>query len=558
MTTSYKGRTILMETLIAEGVEYVFGNPGTTELPLVDSLLEYPQIQYILTLQEAVAVTMADAYAQLSGKVGVANLHVGPGLGNGIGSIYNAWEGGTPLVVTAGQQDNRMRLREPLLGHDLVAMAAPVTKWAVEAQNAAELALVLNRAFKVARDQPTGPVFVSLPLNVMEEETTHGPLPPSNTFQQALPDPDGVAEAAALLLRAEKPLIICGDDVARGGAVDALVTLAEMTGANVFNVVLPSRINFPIGHPHYRDRGAGDQALLRRMVGDADTILLAGGQFFEEVWYVDESPFPEDAALIQIDPAPPNLGRNYPVHVGLVGDVKKTLQALQEQISQRAGDAFREGVRVRCEALAAMKAEENARQVERAEKARGQSPMSTAVLMEALKASLPPDVAVVGEPITAGADLTRTLQFQGPKDYLASRGGGIGQALPGGVGMKLAQPDRPVLAVSGDGSSLYTIQALWSAAHHMIPVVFLILNNATYRILKLNMNRYRSFAGLGGERPYVHLDLNEPDMDFVRIAQGFGVEAERVETPEAVMAAVKKAFDAGRPFLLDAVVDGSV
>ncbi len=558
MDPTYKGRRILMETLLAEGVEYVFGNPGTTELPLVDSLTDYPAIQYILALQEAVAVTMADAYAQMSGKVGVVNLHVGPGLGNGIGSIYGAWEGGTPLVVTAGQQDTRMRLREPLLGHDLVAMAAPVTKWSVEANNAGELALVLHRAFKTAREAPTGPVFVALPINVMEEETAHGPLAPSRLFPRLAPDAGGLREAAELLLRARHPLVVCGDRVARCDAVNELVALVELVGADVYNEVLPSRINFPIGHPQYRDRGAGDQAQLRKMFGKADTILLVGGDFFEEVWYLDEPPFPEDAALIQIDPFPGKLGHNYPVDCGLLGDPKLALQGLTDEIGGRADDAFHEAAAARRERFAGVKAEENARQQARADKHRNQRPMSPARLMEALSAAAPPDVAVVGEAITSSADLTRSFQFAGPQDYLASRGGGIGQALPSGIGMKLAQPDRPVLAISGDGSSLYTIQALWSAAHHKLPVVFVILNNRTYRILKINMNRYRSIAGLGGERPYRHLDLTEPEMDYVSIAHGFGLEAAKIEAPEDIGPAVNKAFASETPWLLDILVDGSV
>ena len=188
---TWTGREIVMETLVAEGVEYLFGNPGTTELPLMDALEDYPSVRYILALQEAIAVSMADAWAQATGRVGVANLHVGPGLGNGMGSIYNAWEGRTPLVVTAGQQDTRFRLREPVLWHDLVAMAAPVTKWSAQAESAGELPELLHRAFKIAQDPPTGPVFVALPFNVMNERTSHGPIPPSRIWRRAAPDPTG-------------------------------------------------------------------------------------------------------------------------------------------------------------------------------------------------------------------------------------------------------------------------------------------------------------------------------------------------------------------------------
>ncbi len=558
MAQTYKGKQILMETLRAEGVKYIFGNPGTTEGPLLDSLLDYPDIEYILALHESVAVTMADAHAQLTGQVAFANVHVGPGLGNALGSLYNAWEGGTPLVLTAGQQDNRMRLREPLLGHDLVAMAAPLTKWSVEANNADELAHLLNRAFKVARETPSGPVFVSLPINVMEEETAHGPMTPAHIFSRTAPDPAGLEEAAQLLLNAKHPLIFCGDKVARCGAVEALVALAETLGANVYNQTLPARVNFPTGHALYRDRGANDQASLRAMSGDADAVLLVGGEFFEETWYADTSPFPEDAVLIQIEPSPRNMARNYPVHCGLLGDPLLALQALHAALEAGASAAFKSAAAARREQAVALKTEEMEKMKARAAQTWDASPMAVPRLMAELREALPPDIAISGEAITATADLTRTIHFAGPGDYLASRGGGIGQAMPSAIGMKLAQPERPVLAITGDGSSLYTIQALWSAAHHKIPVVFLILNNRVYRILKLNMNRYRSIWGIGGERAYPHMDLTDPGMDFVALAAGFGMEGRKVTRPEEVGPAVREAFASGQPWLLDVVVEGRV
>src|SRR5512134_2633880 len=174
-----RGRQVLMETLVGQGVEYVFGNPGTTESPIIDSLEGYPQIRYILTLHEGVALGAASYYAQASRRTGVVNLHVAPGLGNALGMLYNALKAGAPLLVTAGQQDTRMRLRAPLLGHDRAAMAAPVTKWSVQAERADELGPLLHRALKVAHDPPSGPVFVALPIDVMEQDTDQGAVPPS-------------------------------------------------------------------------------------------------------------------------------------------------------------------------------------------------------------------------------------------------------------------------------------------------------------------------------------------------------------------------------------------
>ena len=557
---SWSGREIVLETLVAEGVEYLFGNPGTTELPLIDALEDYPSIRYILALQEAIAVSMADAFAQASARVGVANLHVGPGLGNGMGSLYNAWEGRTPLVVTAGQQDTRFRLREPVLWHDLVAMADPVTKWSVQAESAGELPELLHRAFKIAQDPPTGPVFVALPFNVMNERTPRAPIPPSRIWRRAGPDPEGVAVAAGLVLDAERPVVFAGDRVAQSGAADELVALAERIGADVYGDVLPVQVNVPAGHPCVRARGFGDHAQVRAAVGDADLVLLVGGEFFEEVWYVEDAPFPDGAPVVQIDPSARNLGRNHRLDCGLFADPKLALAALLDAVEQGTDTAYREGAAARMRDIRARKERETAARSARVERSpSGNRPMSAARAMHELAKAAPAGVAVAREAITADSDLARSFEFGAPGDAIGSRGGGIGQGLPTGIGLKLASPERPVLCVSGDGSALYTIQTLWTAAHHRVPVVFVILNNRVYRILKYNMNRFRAVAGVEGRGgSYRHLDLTDPDIDYVAVARGLGVEGRRVSEPGEVGDAVSEAFASGAPRLVELVVDGTV
>ena len=554
---SYTGKQIFMDTLMAEGVRYIFGNPGTTELPVIDSLHDYPDIDYVLCLQEAVAVSMADAYALATDTVGVVNLHVAPGLGNGLGSVYNAWEGGTPLLVTAGQQDSRLRLREPMLGHDLVAMAAPLTKWSVEAHNADELPLILNRAFKTAREAPSGPVFVSLPLDVMEQRTEHPPMPPSRLFPRTRADSGGIAEAAEMLRAARETVIVCGDGVARGDAVDELVALAEATGAAVYADVLPARLNFPNQHPHFRDRMARDQSAIRARMGGAEVILLVGGQFFEEVWFVDTPPFPEHARIIQLEASGASIGRNYRVDCGLVGDLKLTLSALARQLDANGEDAGEREAAIRARREEHVRSKEARRERQRAKAASrgGNLPMSTATLMAELAKVLPEDTAVTSEAITGSPDVLHTLDFRDRNALLGPRGGGIGQGLPSAIALKLAQPARPVLAISGDGSALYTIQALWTAAHRRLDMVFLILNNGTYRVLKINMDHYRHMSGIARDRGYPYLDLDDPRVDFVSAAAGFRVPGQRVEKVEEVIPAVEAAFAAGGPYLLDVLVD---
>ena len=553
-----RGRQILMESLIAQGVSYIFGNPGTTESPIIDSLLDYPQVSYIEALHEGVAVGAASYYAQASGKTGFVNVHVAPGLGNSIGMMYNALKASAPVVVTAGQQDTRMRLRDPLLGHDLVAMAAPVTKWSVQAERADELSLLLHRAFKVANDPPAGPVFVALPIDVMEQESENEPVAPGTLHRAGPAAPAGVAEAAALLAGAQSPVIVVGDEVARFGAGAEIVALAEALGAAMWTEGIRMHASVPSSHPNFRLALGFDALSIRKALEGADVLLLVGGPFFEEVWFSPGSPFPTGAAVIQVETSSPRLAYNYGVKVGLIGDPKATLAALLVDVNGKASAGYREAAARRNEALKSLKDGDAAAQRARAQKRWDNTPISMPRLMADIASALPADAIVVDEAITAGPDLARTLSFSKRGDYFGARGGGIGQALPGALGVKVACPDRPVVAISGDGSSMYSIQALWTAAHHDLPIVFVILNNGEYRILKHNMDVYRQRFGAKPDRPYLHMDLGKPRLGFLDLARGLGVSAERITTPGDLTGALSRAIAAKRPHLIEVVIEGKV
>jgi benzoylformate decarboxylase len=557
-TSTYKGRQVFMETLRAHGVEYIFGNPGTTEMPILDSLLEYPDLRYIMTLQESIAVGAAHYYAQASGKTGVVSLHVAPGLGNGLGMLYNAYEANSPMLVTAGQQDRRMRLREPLLGHDLVAMAAPVVKWSVEVESADEMAPILHRALKIAHDPPEGPVFVALPIDVLEQDTTAGPVAASPLYRRAAPDREGIERAATLVASARRPVIVVGDGIARSGAQDELVALAELLGAPVYYEGLYHQVDFPTDHPSCSLRLPFDHAAIRSTLGDADVVLLAGGSFFEEVWFDHGSPFPDGARVLQIEASPAKLAHNFPLELGIVGDPRESLRALRERVGSTVDGNYRAAAGERNAALRIAQERELAGQASRAKAKWDDHPIAAARLMAEIRDAMPARTVVVNEAITLTPDVMRTLSFRRAGDYYGTRGGGIGQAVPGAVGVKLAHPDRPVLAISGDGSALYTIQALWTSAHHDLPMVWVILHNRSYRILKFNLDNYQRRFGLPGDRPYPHMDLTEPEIDFVAIARGFGVAGEQVSRPDEIRPALERAFQSGKPYLLDVLVDGRV
>lgn len=549
-----RGTRVFMESLIGHGVEYIFGNPGTTESPILDALLDYPDLRYIVALHEGVALGAASYYAQTSGKTAVVNLHVAPGLGNALGMLYNAFKARSPLVVTAGQQDTRLRLRGPVLGHDLVAMTAPLTKWSVQVERADEFALIMHRALKIASDPPTGPVFVALPIDVLEQETDVEPFPPGRLYREPGPDPAGIQAATDLLIGCQRPAIVFGDEAT--SAATELAALADQLGAAVWCEGIHAHQALPSAHPNFRLGLPFDAVAIRKALDGVDVVLLIGGPFFEEVWYAPGSPLPAGAAAIHVESSAERLALNIAVSVGLVSHPRAALSALRESVERAAGPAFREAAARRNNALRALKAQGAEAQRVRAAKRWDHSPISVPRLMAEIESALPPDAIVVDEAITAGLDLARTIQFERPGDYVGARGGGIGQALPGALGVKLAHPNRPVLAVSGDGSAMYGIQSLWTAAHHDLEVVFLILNNREYRILKHNMDTYRQRFGAKPDRGYPNMDLVTPDLGFVDIARGMGVEGTRVTMPGALRPALDKALAARRPFLLDVAIEG--
>ena len=566
----FLGRELFFKALHRQGVEVVFGNPGTTELPLIEELTRHTGIKYQMALHEAVAVNAADGYAQATGKVGVVNLHVAPGLGNGLGMVYNAWEGRTPLLVTAGQADTRMRLREPFLGHDLVAMAAPVTKWSVQAQSPEEIPLIVERAFQIALTPPMGPVFVALPINVMEASAPWPAMPEAAAMHRhtrLAPAEQGLHTAAQWLLEAQHPVILCGDGVGFGGAVPQLVSLAETLQAQVWDEWFATHLNFPWHHPlHVGDLPDRIGGIAQKLAhANTDLVLAVGGEFFEESWFDEGSPFPPGCRVIQLDPAPSQLGRHWPVHLALQGDIALGLADLQHHLVQlvqaqqrnapQKAQHWAKTLEQRQQAAEKQFHQRRQAQQEREQALWANQPISTARLMAELAQALPTNAVLVEESITADMDLHRSIPMQQPGSYFAARGGGIGQAFPTALGVRLAKPGRPLVTVSGDGSAQYTIQSLWTAAHERLPILFIVLHNRAYQVLKINQQNYQRAYAVKDPQAVPMLDLTGPDPDFVHLAAGYGVAAKSVKLPEEVAPALKEALEqvqrTQQPFLLD-------
>lgn len=541
-----KGSEVLLELLSTEGVRYVFGNPGTTELPLIAALSRPGVPGYVLGLQESVVVGMADGYAQATRRPAMVNLHAMAGLGNAVGNLTNARVQGTPLVITAGQADQRHLVSDPLLAGDLTGLAAPIAKWTHEVRRVEDLGVIMRRAFGDAAAAPSGPVFVSLPVDVLDADDPRDEVlrvPPVSTLHRS-PRAAAVDELASLLLDTEpsRLAVVAGDDVATEGAVEELVRVAEALGVRVHGSSLHAGTVFPTGHPLWAGQLGLSAGEIRETLEAYDRVLVLGGRAFMAYNYTPGPLAPPSVELLQIALDPHQLGRVSPVRLGLAGHLRSTLDELGKVLSERAEPG---PAKAALAALAAVR--ERAVEQEEAEalRAYGRSPTAPVAAIHALLRGLPADIAVIDESMTCD-DHVRALHRVGkPGRYFAARGGGLGWGMPAALGVSLGYEREPVLCVVGDGSAMYSPQALWTAAHEGLPVLFAVVNNGEYRMLKNNLRRHHS-----GDA-FVGMDLDRPAVDFVALARSMGVPAQRVESAADIAGAAEAAWKTGRPYLLD-------
>jgi len=542
---------VLLEVLRSEGVRHVFGNPGSTELPLIDALAEAHDLHYVLGLQEATVVGMADGYAQATGRPAFVNLHTSAGLGNAVGNLTNALSNRTPLVVTAGQQDYRHIVTDPLLSGPLVDLARGAVKDANEVRTAAELGTVLRRSFHDAGIPPAGPVFTSLPMDLLDEEVEHGAPAPSRRREAALAE--GLEELADLLCSPPvgRVAVVLGDAVAAGGAVPAAVALAEALGAPVHGAPLHGRGVFPPAHPLFRGMLNPAAAAIRSTLEAYDRVLLVGEQAFMVYPYTPGPAVPPGVELLHLSPDPAQLGRTWPVRLGLAGDPRRSLEALLPLVVARTdADAVRDAL---AEAAERRRAEID--DLEESARGRyGSSPMHPMAAAHALVRALPEGTAVVDEAITTGVYVRGFHHWREPGRYFFCTGGGLGWGMPAACGVSLGRDRSPVLCVVGDGSALYSPQALWTAAAEDLPVVFAVVNNLQYKILKGYLVGRGGPAAATGN--LVGMDLAEPPVDHVGLARSLGVDATRIDHTGDVADAVQAALAGGRPHLLELPITG--
>jgi benzoylformate decarboxylase len=547
--TRITGRRAFLQLLVDEGVSHLFGNPGTTELPIMEVVPDFPQLKFVLGLQESVVMAMADGYCRASGRLAAANVHVMPGLGNAMGALYNAKFSGSPVILTAGQQEQGHGLLEPLLYEPLVPVAQPLVKWAVEVTRAADLPRILHRAAKIALTPPTGPVFLSLPGDVLDETVEVDMGAPVRVQAAVSPSNETLGKLVEMLLAARRPAMIAGQELALRDAFAEAAELAELLGAAVYQSSVPYSAQFPSAHPAFMGALTRQQKQVRATLEPHDLLLCLGADLLRMSVYSPVEPLPENLPVVHVSERTHELGKNYRTDLAVQADVKETLRSLLPLLRKRSKPEEAQS------RLAELKPRNWSAQRDQARieamLAAETSPIDPAYLMLRFTETLPRDAVVVDEGLVSTYSLPKFLALRGPKDYYGLASGGLGFAVPGAVGISMALPGRPIAAMVGDGSAMYGIQGLWTAAHHRLPITYIIANNRGYRIIKERLVSFRKTDRFTG------MDLRDPDIDFVSLAASFGLGARRVTDPQDIASALREAFASGKPNLVDIrVADG--
>jgi benzoylformate decarboxylase len=547
------GRDILFEFLEDQDIPYIFGNPGTTELPLVDGCNDHPSVKYVLALHEDIAVAQAMGWARASGKVGVVNLHVTPGVAHGLGNLYNAFHARVPLLVTAGQHHSAFQIQEPILTSDLAELVRPFTKWSYEVTALEELPLALQRAFKEVNTPPFAPVFLSIASNLFLDKWEAGTPARVSRVASVTSDDDAFDRGARELANARNPLIISGDGVGLADAWAPMAALAETLGAPVLTEGYATIWNFPADHPHYLGPMPNVATQMRNTFDDVDVVLMCGVTCHAPIARYDEGGplIPWRVRVVSVDDSPRDMGKIGPVEVGLVGDIKRNLGTLLDAVRKQSVD--RATVTARSEQVR----ERSRARVEQHQNdttaARAKDELSPSVVAAELDELLPSAAIYVDEAVSNRPAFVNAMKFRDPMSFFSANGISLGYSVGVAVGMQMALPARRIVNVVGDGSLMYYPQALWSASSAQVPVIFLVLNNGCYRVLKVIIDRMGGPWGSDGERT-PGLDFRSPGIDFVAMAESMGLTGQRATTPGELRAALERALRADGPFLVDVVL----
>ncbi len=561
-----RGHEAILRQFAADNLHCMFGNPGTVEQGFLDALSVVPEVRYILTLQESIAVLCADGYARSRLKPALVQIHSSPGLGNAIGNLYQAMRGNSPLVVIGGDAGIRYQAMEAQMAADLVAMAEPVTKWSAMVQHPSSLLRMLRRAIKVAATPPCGPVYLCVPQDILDAEISEEIHPTHIPSLAGQADPDTVSSIAAMLRQAHNPIVLIGDGVAWNEATQELQGLAELCGARVY-LADGGEINFPEDHPLYFGSTGhmfGDNSL--KITRDCDVCLVVGCYLLPEVFPHLGDIFSPGTKVAHLDDNPGNIARNHRTDVSVLGNIRTLLGQLVGELRQSEPDQM-----ARFSELRQANERRKAELPDSVAALYGLDPeikdeaydnktqfMASGYFFERLAALLPSNAMLFDEALTNSPPISRYIPGRATGDKLWTRGGSLGVGVPGAIGMKLAHPDREVIGITGDGGCMYTVQALWTAARHNVAAKFIVCQNRSYRLLQANIKQFWQEQGIPAHEFPLCFDLSEPEISFEELARGMGVEGERVWKPSQVEPAIRRMLASPHPYLINLVLEGDV
>ena len=545
------GRSAFLSLLKDEGITHLFGNPGTTELPIMDALTEHPDLNYMMSMQESLVVYMAEGYSRSSGKLSACNVHVAPGLGNAMGAIYAAKFANTPIIITAGQQEQGHGLTEPLLYDPLVPIAQPLVKWAVEVTRFEDLPRIVRRAAKVAMTPPTGPVFISLPGDILNEEGALELGARTRVDTRVRPIDSTLEKTAERILSASNPVIVAGHELATDDALQEAAEFASIIGCPVYQQTVQYGAHFLSEHPGFMGALSRDQQQVRDVLSPYDLLIVLGADVLRMSVWSSVEPLPEGMKIVQIGQRDWEMGKNFPTELAIRADVKETLKALNPKLMERGGADQKSKAD---ESLNKLSSKNWSAKREVMVKELTAAPQTGAIdpawMVMKIVDTMPEETIIVDEGIISSRALMSLLPYRTSSSLFGMASGGIGWGVPAACGVQAAHPEKPLIAIIGDGSSMYSIQALWTAANQKLPVNYVICDNGGYRIIKerlFSFHRNENFIGM---------DFKEPAVDFVGLANSVGVPSVRVVDHSELVPALENALNnTSGPNLISVTVD---
>jgi benzoylformate decarboxylase len=504
-------------------------------------------------MQESLVVAMADGFSRASGRLVACNVHVAPGLGNAMGSLFNAQFTGTPMILTAGQQEQGHGLMEPLLYGPLVRMAEPFVKWAMEVTRLEDLPRIMRRAAKIATTPPTGPVFISLPGDILNAEADIDLGRSTRIDARSAPSREAIARLAERILSADRPTIIVGDEVVKSDALEEAAAFASAVGCPVYQQTIAYGAHFLSEHPCFMGALPRDQRQTGKILGAYDLLIVLGSDPVRMSVYSEHDPLPAGIAIVQIGLVDHDIGKNFPVEVALKADVKETLRALVAALAVADVPTLAKKASASIADIKSKNWSANRERLVREITQRSRSvPIDPDWAALQVVNALPPDAILIDEGLTSSRYMSALKAHRDRYGYHQMASGGIGWGLPASVGASLANPGRPVVCYSGDGSAMYSIQSLWTAAHHRLPITFVLLNNGGYRIIKQRLQAFH------GTNHFVGMDFRDPSVDFTGLARSLGMSATRVHNGDEFREILSAAIERRAPELIEVIVDGAV